>query len=135
MLFFYKSRFVLGSSQVDFSDMIYYRVGGYAFGKPYIASYNGTLADNGISAKDRSARIDYDIVFDCRMSFGFGKLFRDAKSAKSDTLIYFNVFSNMTGGANHNTGAVIDKEIGSYRGGWMYVDAGTAMGVFCQDSW
>ena len=90
-----------------------------------IASDNGVLSYDGLTAQDRSTCVDDNIILDRRMTLLSGKLLSSACRERTDgyTLIDLYIISDYRCLADNYSGSVIDKEISSDSSTRMDIDS------------
>ena len=90
------------------------------------------VADDGIPAQDRSARIDDDVVLDGRMTLLVAESVRmvERLRAEGDALVDADIVADLRGLADDDAGAVVDEEAMADGRARMDVDACRGMSEF-----
>ena len=104
--------------------------------QPHIAANHRIVANACCAAQNRGVGIDHNPILDGRMPLGASHKVAIAVSLKRNraerhALIKLHVAADLTGFADDNTGAVIDKKVIADRGTWMDIDARSRVRPFC----
>src|SRR5690349_16060585 len=91
------------------------------------------MANDGITAKYCSTRVDDNIVFNSWMALTLSIFFIHAQSTKCNALVDLDMVSKHTGLTNHDTRSMIDAEVVSDFCCRMYVNPGSSMSMLGDD--
>ena len=113
-------------------------VRGNIFGNPYVASDDSVVPD-GDASEDGAVAVYDDVVFEDGVAIdafdGLALLVeREALGTEGDALIELHMATQDAGGANDDTGAVVDGEVTADGSCRVYVDTRLTMGHLGDDA-
>ena len=113
-------------------------IGGDIFGNPYVASDDSVVPD-GDASEDGAVAVNDDIVLKNGVAIdafdGLALLVeRKTLGTEGDALIELHMATQDTGGANDDTGAVVDGEVAADGGCRVYVDTRFTMSHLGDDA-
>ena len=111
--------------------------GRYRFCDKGIAADDSSLADHGLTAQDRCAGVDRNIVFNRRMTLYVSQQLTAScrQGAERNTLIDLDMIADDRCLADHDTGTVVDEEIFTDDSSRVDVDSGVAVCILGHDTW